>query len=297
MHEAFEHLVAVLLVTTAFSYSALAVNRISAFNIAQAGEADVWRGQLVATVLRDWLSAADGSLDPDKVASLSQTYAQSGGPYKSSYALFVSEIGLPDVNFNLRIMMSLQVSMRKIGAQVQVNVTQAQSKAPVQAYVKLYVFNGTGAEVRFGETGLSGIMNFDISILTGAVAVAYARSGASVGYSAMSHTGAALSASKDKGYVSQGKLENNTSTTRYIFSFQNWVPMQGDMVAVDAFALPVIILWKTDGAHYFIEYPHLPESYGAELPATIRREYRVVIPVRIGNSTFLMNLYTWRGAS
>jgi len=288
----------VLLITTAFSHAALTVNRINTLTIAQAGEADIWREQLVATALRDYLSAYGGSLNPDKVASLSQTYAQSGGPYESNYTyLLSSKLRLPDVNFNLGMRTSLRVSMRKIGTQVQVNVTQTQSKTPAQAYVKLYVFNGTGVEVRLGETGLSGIVNFDIAVPTDSVAIAYACSGSSTACGVMSGAGATLSPSKSKGYVKAGKLENNTSAMRYIFSFQDWIPMQANTLAVGAFSLPVIILWKADGTYYFIEYPHLPESYGAELPATIRRERRVVIPVRIGNSTFLMDLYTWRGSS
>jgi hypothetical protein len=266
-------------------------------NAAQASEADMWRGQLVSSTLQEYLIAPDGKLDPDKVATLSQTYALSGGPYESNYTLFVmSKLQLPDINFNLRIRTALQVTMRRTGDQVQVNVTLASSRTPVQALVKVYISDGTSVVGTYlGETAISGLLNFDISVSATSAVVAFASSGSSVGYAVMDGQGKTLFPTWDKGYVWKGKLQNDPIVNKIIFALEDWTVPQNNLIQTDGFSLPIVILWKVGNMYSFIEYPHLPSDYGAPLPRGQQREYRLTTIVRLGNSTFVWDARVWRG--
>lgn len=186
--------------------------------------------------------------------------------------------------------------MRRLQNQVQVNVTQSLSRNPIQAFVKLYVFNGTSVTGTYlGETAFSGYLNFDMTISPSSVAIAFASSGSSVGYTIMDGQGKALSPSQNGGYVRQEHLQNNIASSRFIFAMEDWTTPQGNLIQVNAFSLPVVILWKIGSAFSFIEYPHLPSNYGAPLPSTHWREYRIMTTVRMGNNTFIWDMYTWRG--
>ena len=298
MHEAFEHLISVLLVTIMFGYSAQTISRVNNLSAGQANEMDMWRGQLASLVLEEYLSSPSGETDLDKLASLSRTYALSGGPYESNYTYLVAtKLGLPDINFNLRIKTALQVTLRRVGEQIQVNVTQSSSRTPVQALVKLYVFNGTAVVGTYlGETAISGYLNFDVTILGGSVVVAFASSGSSVGYAVMDERGAFLSPSRDKGYVKASKLENNTSSNKIILALEDWtVVPQSNLIEVGGFSLPILILWKSGTTYSFIEYPHLPDDYGAPVPTVLRREYKIVTIICLGNNTFIWDARVWRG--
>lgn len=297
IHEAFEHLVSLLLITVIFGYSAQTISRINSLNIAQASEADMWRAQMCASVLEQYLSSAGGGLDPDKVASLSPTFERSGGPYELDYTYFLTErLGLPDVNLHLKMRTALQVTLKKLGEQqLQVSVTQSESRTPIQVLVKLYIFTDSVVNAYLGETSVSGYLNFEVTVPSGSVAIAFASSGSSVGYAVMRSGGTALSASQDRGYVKKKRLVNGPVDDKYIFAAEDWIPMQDDSVHVESFSLPILILWKEGNAYYFIAYPHLPEGYGAPLPMSIRREYRFAAVERVNNSSFVMELYVWRG--
>ncbi len=266
----------------------------------ETSEADMWRGRLVSSALQNYFSDTGDKLDPDKVARISQTYALSSSPYyESDYLSFLgSKLNLPDVNFNLGMRTVLDVMMKPIGNQIQVNVTQSSSRTPIQALVKMYVFDGTSVVgIYLGETAISGYLNFDISISTisSDIVIAFASSGPSVGYAVIDGRGTPLSPSQNKGYVYSGQLQNNAFPNKSIFAMEDWTTLQNNLIQTGSFSLPILILWKTGNTYSFIQYPHFPSNYGAPLPSVQRREYRIVTIVRLGNSTFVWDIRAWRG--
>jgi len=292
MHEAAEALIAVVIVALAWSYGVSAIASVATSTIAQRAEEETWRGSLTLHTLLIYF--ADNSsklayLNPDKVASLSEVYRDSGGPYEGNYTRLLNDkdkLGLSDVNFHLQMRPSLQVDAEETGEGIVVSVFKGNETKPVQAQVKLYLVDEGGVSAYSGETGIEGKFIFNIQA-SGKCALIFAKVGASVGYSAVGN----IQVRTDRGYVQNGVLKGSSRPASFkIFSFEDYSDSSGQ-VSVGGFSLPVLLVWEEEGSWNAIPYPHLPEGYG---PTPSAQVFKLATSVFIGNGVFQVDLEVWR---
>jgi hypothetical protein len=229
-----------------------------AVNMAVIPQGGVMLGNTVARSLLLHLKDGSSTVLSDRLVSLDE-----GSSAACDYETLRTQIGVWNVSFHVDIYAPLTVEFAATTDAVAVTVSKALLHEPVQAFVRLYVFNGSAVTATLdGETSPDGKVFFYTTIGEDEVGVIFAHSGASVGYAAFSSSAQVLQ--RGSLYVQDGELKGTGASDVYLFAFEDWWgPISlGAQVNVAGYSLPILFVYRLDGEFQYSPHPWVPGACG-----------------------------------
>jgi len=231
------------------------------------------------------------TLDPDKIAKLSELYEAKNPNDYLHYKDLRDNLRLKDREFHLQSSPGLQVGYAFVSERLRVMVTKPFSDVGVAASIKVYVFDGAAVlETVVGESNIQGQALFQITQRDNVVILIFAKSGSSVGFNATTAEGWDSALVAVNCFVKDGALVNPPSPF-YIFSYADWKgPLTQPQLDSAGYPLPILIVWKSEGYFCHLVYPHLPTNYGPESSVT---GVTLTYLVRMADCTFHLRFKVW----
>jgi hypothetical protein len=299
-HAVYDTTISLLLVVVMISIAFSAINIDAAQNVRLNAQAEKNLADYTYDSLAAYLTGRQGYVDPNTFLELANLPSQNSLPPHLTYEELQQQLKLQGISFNLQVVPALSISYALPAGNIAVTVTKPFSKEPVQAAVRVYIWNGTTVTAKLdGQSNIQGSAIFNYQIPQASVAVIFANAGIATGYNATDSTGTALR--NGPLYVVNGTVQGGTVQGApqiiaiSVFAFEDWNgPSLLTSFSSLGYSLPVLLVYQYQGQTYISPYPQLPFTVGATPPKqTLTANIQATWLVADSNSIVAVQTTVW----